>query len=142
TDPSDSPKNNFLAVKINSLPTAGILTDNGTAVTVGQSVPVADLTGGKLIFTPAANGAGTAYAQFTVQVQDDGGTANGGVDTDVTPKTATINVTNVNDAPIGTNGTVTTLINTIYVIHAPDFGFTDPLDTPANHLQAVQITVL
>ena len=34
------------------------------------------------MFTPAANANGTAYASFTFQVQDDGGTANGGVDLD------------------------------------------------------------
>ena len=39
-------------------------------------VPVSDL--GDLVFTPAANANGTAYASFTFQVRDDGGTANGG----------------------------------------------------------------
>ena len=37
---------------------------------------------GKLVFTPAANANGAGYASFTFQVQDDGGTANGGVDLD------------------------------------------------------------
>ena len=36
------------------------------------------------MFTPAANANGAAYASFTFQVQDDGGTANGGVDLDPT----------------------------------------------------------
>ena len=36
-------------------------------------------------------------------MQDDGGTANGGVDLDVTPRTMTVNVTAVNDAPTATN---------------------------------------
>ena len=34
------------------------------------------------MFTPAANANGAGYASFTFQVQDDGGTANGGVDLD------------------------------------------------------------
>ena len=46
--------------------------------------------------------------RFTFQVQDDGGTANGGVDLDQSANTITINVTSVNDAPAGTDKTVTT----------------------------------
>src|SRR5437763_268541 len=47
--------------------------------------------------------------------------------------TLTINVTSVNDAPAGTNGSVTTLEDTAYTFKAADFGFTDPNDTPANN---------
>lgn len=52
--------------------------------------------GGTLSFTPAPNAYGTAIV--SVQVQDDGGTANGGVDTS-TVQTFTIAVDSVNDAP-------------------------------------------
>ena len=65
-------------------------------------------------------------------MQDNGGTANGGVDLDPTPNTITVNVTSVNDAPAGTDNTVTTLEDTAYVFTAADFGFTDPNDSPAN----------
>ena len=82
SDPNDSPANALLAVKITTLPVAGSLTDNGSAVTAGQFVVGADITAGKLVFTPAANANGTGYASFTFQVQDNGGTANGGVDLD------------------------------------------------------------
>ncbi len=41
----------------------------------------ADVAAGNLVFTPAASTHGAGYASFTFQVQDDGGTANGGVDT-------------------------------------------------------------
>ena len=61
-------------------------------------------------------------------MQDDGGTANGGVDTDPTPNTITVNVTSVNDAPAGTDKTVTTLEDTAYVFASADFGFTDASD--------------
>ena len=67
-------------------------------------------------------------------MQDDGGTANGGVDLDATANTMTVNVTAVNDAPAGTNNTVTTLEDTPYTFTAADFGFTDPNDSPANAL--------
>ncbi len=73
-------------------------------------------------------------------MQDDGGTANGGVDLDQSPNTITVNVTAVNDAPAGTDKTVTTLEDTAYTFTAADFGFSDPNDTPANNLLAVKIT--
>ena len=70
-------------MKITTLPLAGTLTNNGVAVTAGQFVSAADIAAGKLTSsrrrrTPTAPG----YASFTFQVQDDGGTANGGVDLD------------------------------------------------------------
>ncbi len=142
TDPNDTPANMLLAVKVDTLPGAGTLTDNGVAVAAGQSVSAADVTGGLLKFTPAANANGTNYAAFTFQVQDNGGTANGGQDTDPTPKTLTVNVTPVNDAPMGANKTVTTLEDTAYTFTAGDFGFTDPNDTPANMLLAVKVDTL
>jgi hypothetical protein len=93
SDTTDSPANTLLAVQITTLPTLGSLTDNGVAVTVGQHIAVADVTSGKLKFTPVANGSGVNYSHFTFQVQDNGGTANGGIDTDPTAKTMTFNVT-------------------------------------------------
>ena len=73
-------------------------------------------------------------------MQDNGGTANGGVDLDASANTMTVNVTSVNDAPAGTDNTVTTLEDTQYTFAAADFGFTDPNDSPANALTAVTIT--
>ena len=51
-------------------------------------------------------------------------------------------MTAVNDAPAGTNNTVTTLEDTQYTFTAADFGFTDPNDSPANALTAVKITTM
>src|SRR5439155_194724 len=108
TDPTDAASaagaNALAAVKITTIPTlaSGTLTDDGVAVTVGQFVSVADINAGKLVFTPAANANGLAEASFTFQVQDDGGTLNGGVDLDPSANTMTINVTSVNDAPFPT----------------------------------------
>ncbi len=56
--------------------------------------------------------------------------------------TATLSITAVNDAPSGTNKTITLTQSSNYVISAADFGFTDPLDNPADSLIAVQITTL
>ena len=90
SDANDSPANQFSAVEITTLPSGGTLTDNGRAVTTGQFVSLSDIINGLLLFTPAINGAGTT--SFTFQVQDDGGTAYGGVDTDTTAKTMTITI--------------------------------------------------
>src|SRR3989441_1159094 len=142
SDPNDSPANNFLAVKIVTLPAAGILTDNGVAVATGAFVPVTDLAAGHLLFAPAPNANGPGYATLTFQVQDSGGTADGGVNLDPTPRTLTIDVTAVNDAPQGTSKTVTTLEDSAYTFSAADFGFSDPNDTPPNSLRAVKISSL
>ena len=131
-DPNDTPPNSLPAVRITTLPAAGTLIVNGAPVTAGQVVPVSSIASGQLRFTPAANASGLPYASFTFQVQDNGGTANGGVDLDPSPNTLTINVTPVNDAPVGANGTVTTAEDTIYAFTVADFGFIDPNDAPPN----------
>jgi hypothetical protein len=61
------------------------------------SVAPAIAADGTLTFTPADNQFGTS--DFTVQVQDSGGTDNGGVDTSA-EQTFTIAVNAVNDAPV------------------------------------------
>ncbi len=87
------------AVIITTLPTAGTLKLSGVAVTLNQSISKADIDAGNLVFAPALNANGNAYAAIGFKVQDDGGTANGGVDTSASANTLTINVTAVNDAP-------------------------------------------
>jgi hypothetical protein len=87
-------------VKITTIPGAGSLTLSGVAVTAGQTVSVANINSGNLKFAPAGNANGAGYASFAFQVQDNGGTANGGVDLDQSANTMTVNVTAVNDAPV------------------------------------------
>ena len=53
----------------------------------------------------------------------------------------TINVTSVNDAPAGTDTTVTTLEDNAYTFTAANFGFSDATDAPNNFL-SVKITTL
>ena len=72
-------------------------------MTAGQFISVANITSGLLKFVPVADANGTSYASFTFQVQDNGGTANGGVDLDQSANTMTANVTAVNDAPTISN---------------------------------------
>ena len=63
--------------------------------------PVVDEVSGDLTYTPVADASGSA--DITVELADDGGTANGGVDTSA-PVTFTITVTGVNDAPTFVDG--------------------------------------
>ncbi|SFG48034.1 cadherin-like domain-containing protein [Neptunomonas qingdaonensis] len=99
TDANDAPADSFFAVIITSLPLNGSLTNDGLAVTLGQSVSVEDIDNNKLIFAPAANANGSGYGNFTFQVKDDGGLGNSGVDTDPSAQVMSINVTALNDAP-------------------------------------------
>jgi VCBS repeat-containing protein len=82
------------AVRIDTLPTAGTLTLSGTAVTAGQVITTADLAAGQLVFTPAADANGTGYARMTFSVRDSTNLY------DPTPNTLTVNVTAVNDRPV------------------------------------------
>lgn len=73
---------------------------NNTNASLFSAGPSISATG-VLTYTPAANANGSAMV--TVTLSDDGGTANGGVDTSA-PQTFTITVTAVNDAPSFTVG--------------------------------------
>ncbi|MGE0642509.1 MAG: tandem-95 repeat protein [Nitrospira sp.] len=84
------------AVRIDTIPTAGTLTLSGSAVTAGQVITVADITGGNLVFTPAADATGTGYASLTFSVRDSNNAY------DAAPNTLTVDVTVVNDAPVVT----------------------------------------
>ena len=80
SDPNDTPANSLQAVKIATLPGSGALTLNGYAVMAGEFVSVSDIDAGLLVWTPGEDSHGDDLASLTFQVQDDGGTANGGID--------------------------------------------------------------
>jgi Ca2+-binding RTX toxin-like protein len=107
-------------------------------VSAGFEVAAANL--GLLTFVPAADANGNNYASFSFQVRDNGGTANGGVDLDPTPNTISFNVTPVNDAPAGTDNTVTIVEDSVKTFTAADFGFSDSID--GHSLAAVKISSL
>jgi hypothetical protein len=100
TDANDSPANALQSVVVTTLPGAGTLKLSGVAVTAGQEITAADIAANKLTFDPVADQFGTNYASFTFQVRDNGGTALGGIDLDATPNKLTIDVTQVNVAPV------------------------------------------
>lgn len=97
---SDSEGHAFTAVLVSTLPAAGSLTLNGVAVTSGQLIPLASLVPGSagLVFSPAADANGSAYASLGFCVRDNAGTANGGVDT-AAESSLIFTITPVSDAP-------------------------------------------
>lgn len=141
-DVNNNPPNVFRAVKISAIPQNGNLTIGSNPVTPGQVISTADIQLGNFQFKPVANAFGTPYPQFIFQVQDDGGVANDGVDTDPTPNTIAIAVSAVNDAPSGAPRTISVAPGALYRFSAADFGFSDPNDTPANTMAGVNITSL
>ena len=80
------------AVRIDALPAAGTLTLGGVAVVAGQVIDAADF--GQLVFAPAPNASGTAYAGFTFSVQDSAGAF------DASPNSITVNVTPAPDVAV------------------------------------------
>src|SRR6185437_7453719 len=136
---SDTDGNHLLAVKIDTLPSAGVLTDNGVAVTAGQSVSASDIAAGHLVYQ-APSTATAAHVDITFQVQDDGGIANGGVDTEPTANDIHFDVAAApNQAPSGANESLSLAWKASKVFTAADFGFSDPT---GNHLSAVKIDTL
>ncbi|MGH8670906.1 MAG: beta strand repeat-containing protein, partial [Burkholderiales bacterium] len=124
SDANDNPANTLLAVKIATLPGAGSLTLSGAAVSAGQFVSLTDISAGNLVFTPALNGNGAGYASFTFQVQDTGGIANSGIDLDPSANTFTIDVTAVNDPPVGVP-TITGTVQEDQILTADTSGISD-----------------
>jgi large repetitive protein len=110
TDTADAGQT-LVAVKIATLPVAstGVLLFNNAAMAAGTSVTVAEIAAGRLTFVPADDS--TAPASFTFQVQDSGGTANGGINLDPTANTASFTIvagTDVVDNKVNGNAANTT----------------------------------
>ena len=144
SDPTPFENNGFASVVLTTLPSNGTLALGGNPVNPGQSVGVSSLVG--LVYTPGENENGTGNDSFTFQVVDTGGTFGGGINTDPTPNTFTFDINAVNDAPDGTDATITLLEDGSHTFAGTDFGFTDPDDDPfdagANALASVTIETI
>jgi hypothetical protein len=115
---------NFAAVLVASLPTAGTLVLNDGVVdnpitTVPFTVTTTDITLGRFKFVPAADQSGVPYAGFSFQVRDDGSTANGG-QVDSIAYALTVDVMPVNDAPVAVADSYATSAGTPLVVDASD----------------------
>ena len=118
---ADSDGDELASVKITGLPAAGELTLDGTTIAdtdLPKTVAAADLTAGKLKYSPPADANGTGYATFKFKVND--GTS------DSDEYTMTIDVTSVNDPAFGDvsiRGTAQegeTLTTSVYLIDPTD----------------------
>jgi hypothetical protein len=113
SDPDDSPSNTLLGIKITAIPWDGLLVVTGPTPRVvgsGQFVAAGELS--NLQYIPFANLNGLPLTGIYFEVQDSGGTANGGLDLDPTPNTITINITPVNDPPSFTSGPNQSVLDT------------------------------
>jgi VCBS repeat-containing protein len=92
----------LVSVKITTLEDAGALQYNNGSnwvdVTLNQVITATDIAANKLRLNPATNENGSPYTTFNFTVND------GDADS-ATPNTITINVTNVNNAPVADNET-------------------------------------
>jgi hypothetical protein len=98
----------FTGVRIDSLPLLGSLTLAGMAVTMSQIISVSAIASGDLVFTPAANGNGAPYSNFTFSVQDSAGSI------DAIPNTFTFNVTPISDLPVAVDDSYDVVVNTAF----------------------------
>ena len=102
----DPEGHSFAAVAITTLPTNGTLLRDGTPIGIAGTIVLAsEVSGGKLVFKPDLDENGSPYGSFTFQVIDNGGSANGGQDTDQSANNFTFNVTPVADTPVANNDT-------------------------------------
>lgn len=96
---SDIEGDAFDRVWITGLPSQGTLKFDGSIFGAGNFITVADINLGNLTYTPPAGVNGSGIASFDFEVQDDGGTANGGENRDQSANTITIDINPINDAP-------------------------------------------
>ncbi len=91
---SDIDGDSLAGVEITSLESAGSLQLNSVDVILNQLVSKADIDAGRLRFIPAANANGAAYDSFGFKVFD-------GTDYSAADYTMALDVTAVNDTPVG-----------------------------------------
>jgi hypothetical protein len=142
-DLADNPANTLKNIIVIHLPSAGVLQLDGVSLTAAdlpnKAISVTDISDGKFTFKPAADENGDTYASFDFKVQDDGRTADNGIDISANTATVTFSVTAVNDAPVLGNITTQSNINdTATVSPFSTLTITDP-DTDA--METVIITL-
>ena len=131
-DYSDADNDTLASVKIVTLPAAGTLKHDGSAVTANQVVSKADIDADKLTFEPVANANGDAYTSFTFKVND-------GTDESASAYTMTINVKEVNDPPTSRNTAITLNEDSFTTFGTFAFDFDD---VDGDFLVAVKIVAL
>ncbi len=136
TDPVDS--NGLLAITIAQIPATGQLTLNGSPVSQNDNISADNIDDGLLLYTPPASFNGSPAPEFRFRVIDDGGTANGGLNSAASTNNLTIDILAVNDAPQGTDRVIGVTENQFVQLDLTSIGFSDPLDT-GHQLKAIVI---
>ncbi len=133
---TDADGDSLKSVKVVTLPaaTAGALALNGTAVSADDVIVKGDL--GTLVFTPVANWNGDA--SFTFKVVDTTDAESAAAAT----ATATVTVTAVNDVPVASALSVSTLEDTALTFAASDFGGVVTDADAGDSLKSVKVVTL
>ena len=121
------------SVRIATLPGAGTVALDGTAVTANQVVTRADIDANRLTYSPSADANGNAYATFTFKVSD-------GLAESNSAYTLTVDVTPVVDGPAvatALDDQVAT-INRPFSYEVPDDAFTAAEEGDALHYSATR----
>jgi len=126
SDPIDADA--FFGITVKSIPADGVLTHNGQAVNGSNWIAANSIAAGNLVYTPDSNRNGAGIASWDFAVSDNGGIINGGTDQSPSDNTITIDVTPVNDAPVGSNGFVQSIEGVPIALTESDFGFNDLTD--------------
>ncbi|TAN68107.1 MAG: hypothetical protein EPN17_09690 [Methylobacter sp.] len=127
---ADVDGNVMASIKITRLPAAGSLKLGDTEVILEQAIAADSIP--DLNFTPAVNANGSDYAEFNFSVND------GSLDS-VSANAITLKVSAVNDAPTGTNKTVSVDEDSTYSFSSTDFGYAD---VDGNIMSGIKITRL
>lgn len=110
-----------------------VSTDNEVLFAVSPSITA----GGTLSFTPAGNAFGSAIV--TVRLHDNGGTANGGVDTSA-PQSFTVTISAVNDAPVVIDDSYTTSEDSTLTVTTSNSILANDSDIDGDALSVVLVT--
>ncbi len=131
---TDADGDSLKSVKVVTLPaaTAGALALNGTAVSAADVIVKGSL--GTLVFTPVANWNGDASFTFKVVDTTDAEAA--------AAATATVTVTAVNDVPVASALSVSTLEDTALTFAASDFGGVVTDADAGDSLKSVKVVTL
>ena len=114
---SDPEGGELRSILLVTRPSGGTLELNGNLVTGAQVIDVADLP--NLVYRPNADANGLDYDSFDFQVRD------AGQQFAEESNTLTFDVIPVNDAPTGTDNTITLAEDGIHSFVPSDFGFSD-----------------
>jgi len=132
---TDAELHSLQSIVLVSLPSNGSLLLEGVPVSANQVIDAIDIA--SLQYIPKATVNGVAGDTISFYITDNGGVANGGVNTSITTAQMQIDIISVNDAPVGADSSISLLEDTIYTLTATDFGFSDVEDS--NNFQAVRI---